>query len=104
MTKPTLPPFWKWLMRITFAVTMVLFLVPAVYVVKYYAMDRPREEAIAKQPEIVGGPKTNPDALLRASRLAEDIHQPTASRRWAISEMGDTLLVPGISYCRPWNV
>ena len=47
--KPTLPPFWKWLMRITFAVTMVLFLAPAVYVVKYYAVDRPREEAIAGQ-------------------------------------------------------
>ena len=99
--KPTLPPFWKWLMRITFAVTMVLFLAPAVYVVKYYAIDRPREEAFVNRPEMMGGPDTNPDALLRVSRKATDAHLPTSSRQWAILEIGQTLLVPGVSYKRP---
>ncbi len=100
-SKPTLPPFWKWLMRITFGITMVLFLAPAVYVVKYYAVDRPREEALVNRPERMGGPDTNPDALLRVSRKAEDAHLPTSSRQWAILEIGQTLLVPGVSYKRP---
>ena len=101
--KPTLPPFWKWLMRVTFAVTMVLFLAPAVYVVKYYAVDRAREEAIAKRTDMpdLDGPQTNPDYLLRELRQAEDPHGDTSSRRWAITEIGDTLQRPGISYQRP---
>ena len=99
--KPTLPPFWKWLMRITFVVTMALFLAPTVYVVKYYAVDRPREEAFADRPEMMGGADTNPDALLRASRIARDIHLPTASRQWGILEMGETLRRPGVAYKRP---
>jgi len=41
--KPTLPPFWKWLMRVTAVFALALFLVPTVYVVKYYAVDKPRE-------------------------------------------------------------
>jgi len=102
--KPTLPPFWKWLMRATFALTMVLFLAPAVYVVKYYAVDKPREEALADRPEMLrmmGSLDTNPDALLRASRRARDIHRPTDSRQWEILEIGVTLTRPGIAYERP---
>ena len=99
--KPTLPPFWKWLMRGTFALTMVLFFAPAVYVVKYYAVDKPREEAIADRPEMMGGPETDPDALLRVSRAAEDKRRPASDRQWAITEMGDTLRRPGVSYKRP---
>ena len=43
--KPAPPPFWKWLMRVTFAVTMLLFLAPAVCVLKYYGVDKPRAAA-----------------------------------------------------------
>ena len=99
--KPTLPPFWKWLMRATFALSMVLFLAPTVYVVKYYAVDKPREEALAGRPEMMGGPGTNPDALLRASRAAADKHRSASDRQWAIAEMGSTLRQPGIGYKRP---
>ena len=90
-------------MRITFAVTMLLFLAPAVYVVKYYAVDRPREEAVAHRTLILArdGPDTDPDSILRASRLAADTHSPTNSRQWAIMEMGLTLRRPGVAYERP---
>lgn len=101
--KPALPPFWKWLMRITFAITMILFLAPTVYVVKYYAVDRPREEALAERivfPEFEG-PNRDPDELLRETHRAKDVRLPLVSRSWAIRDMGDTLCVPGISYKRP---
>lgn len=103
LPKPTLPPFWKWLMRITFAVTMILFLAPTVYVVKYYAVDRPREEALADRiifPEF-DGPARDPDELLRESRRARDIRLSLASRQWAVRDMGDTLRVSGVNYRRP---
>lgn len=38
-----MPPAMRWLMRITGALALLLFLTPTVYVVKYYAFDRPRE-------------------------------------------------------------
>src|ERR1700712_4391573 len=71
--KPTLPPFWKWLMRITFAVTMALFLAPAVYVVKYYALDLPREIALP-QPHQLSWRKDphNPDDLLAEAKTANE--------------------------------
>ena len=100
--KPTLPPFWKWLMRVTFVLTMTLFLAPAFYVVKYYAVDKPREELIVKKflPSL-DGPQMDPDYLLRTSRLAKDSHRPTSSRQWSIFEMGYILRHPGVSYKRP---
>lgn len=96
--KPTLPPFWKWLMRITFAVTMVLFLAPAVYVVKYYAVDRPREEALvgATVPD-----HTVPqvDYLPVLEKRARGSHME--ARVEAIGRMGLILRQPGVSYKRP---
>jgi len=103
--KPTLPPFWKWLMRVTFVLTMTLFLAPTFYVVKYYAVDKPREEALADRPEItrhmMGSLDTRPDALLGASRRAREIHRSTGSRQEEIVEIGMTLERPGIAYERP---
>ncbi len=90
-------------MRITFAVTMVLFLAPTVYVVKYYAVDRPREEAIADRivfPEFEG-PNREPDELLREARRARDGQLPLTARQWAIRDMGDTLRTPSVNYKRP---
>ena len=95
--KPTLPPFWKWLMRITFAVTMVLFLAPAVYVVKYYAVDRPREEAFAATAPDRTAPTA--DYLPALEKSARDIH--AGSRVEAVRRVGVVLQQPGINYRRP---
>ena len=43
---PTMPKSWQWLLRITGLVAMLLFLTPTAYVVKYYAVDLPRERKI----------------------------------------------------------
>ncbi len=99
--KPVLKPFWKWLLRATTAATMLLFLAPTFYVLKYYGFDRPREEALARRPERMGGPETDPDALLRASRLAGDLHKPASSRQRAIREIGLTLRRSGVGWKRP---
>lgn len=42
-----MPPAMRWLLRVTGALALLLFLAPTVYVVKFYALDRPREEARA---------------------------------------------------------
>jgi hypothetical protein len=99
--KPVLKPFWKWLLRATTAAAMLLFLAPTFYVLKYYGFDRPREEALARRPETTGGPATDPDALLRASRLAGDLHKPASSRQRAITEIGLTLRRSGVGWKRP---
>lgn len=96
--KPTLPPFWKWLMRITFAVTMVLFLAPTVYVVKYYALDRPREEALAAA-TVPDRAAPQADYLPALEKRARDIR--TGSRPEMVRRMGLILRQPGISYRRP---
>ena len=96
--KPTLPPFWKWLMRITFAVTMVLFLAPAVYVVKYYAVDRPREAAIREVP--ASAPLTA-DYLSAEAKTAHDLHRPSQTRTAAVHQIGLILRRPGINWQRP---
>jgi hypothetical protein len=90
-------------MRITFAVTMVLFLAPAVYVVKYYAIDRPREETIARQTvyAVRDERETDPDLLLRASHEAKDSRLRADSRQAAIADIGNIVRRPGISYQRP---
>ncbi len=96
--KPTLPPFWKWLMRVTFAVTMTLFLAPAVYVVKYYALDRPREEALAAPPTPdLAAPRA--DYLLALEKRARNVG--AGSRLEVVRRIGLILRDPGISYRRP---
>jgi len=96
--KPTLPPFWKWLMRVTFALTMVLFLAPAVYVVKYYAVDRPREQALAAATAPApSAPRA--DYLLALEKRARDTHN--GSRPETVRRIGLILREPGIGYKRP---
>ena len=96
--KLTLPPFWKWLMRITFAVTMVLFFTPAVYVVKYYAVDRPREEALAAA-AVPDRTAPRADYLPALEKQARDTR--TSSRLEAVRRIGIILEQPGIGYKRP---
>lgn len=47
-----MPASWRLLMRVTGALALLLFLAPTVYVIKYYAFDRPREEKRATQVSI----------------------------------------------------
>lgn len=103
-TKPTLPPFWKWLMRITFAVTMVLFLAPTVYMVKYYAVDKPREDRLVKTGH---GWRSAYIAPREADYLPymEDRarHGPSGERNLAVYTLGETLQQPYISIQRPFE-
>ncbi|MGI4790704.1 MAG: hypothetical protein ACRYFS_17885 [Janthinobacterium lividum] len=100
--KTTLPPFWNWLMRLTAVFALALFLVPTVYVVKYYAVDKPRETEQTKA--------TNPRwpielAPLQAAYLPlmEERAETgsTEERMAAIHRMGETLRQPYISVKRP---
>ena len=88
-------------MRITFAVTMALFLAPAVYMVKYYAVDKPREREIVKQ-----GMEKNAAAWQRdADNLPFLEYRArtglSAGRLQAVQGLGETLLQPYISVRRP---
>ena len=100
--KPTLPPFWKWLMRVTFAVTMVLFLAPTVYIVKYYAIDKPRETERMRVTSPFWAPHQMP---LRADflPLMEDRARNglAGERLEAVQRIGETLCQPYASIKRP---
>lgn len=85
-------------MRITFAVTMVLFFAPAVYVVKYYAADRPREEALAAA-DVPDRAVPGADYLPALEKRARDTR--TSARMEAVRRIGRILQQPGISYERP---
>lgn len=95
------------MMRITFAVTMVLFLAPTVYVVKYYAVDRPRESALAALP--ISDRAASADDLGTAYLSADYLptHEKRAriglqiARTKAIRNIGSILREPGIGYKRP---
>jgi len=99
--KPILPPFWKWLMRVTFVVTMALFLAPAVYMVKYYSVDKPREREIVKQGlgENAYSRVQDADVLPLLEYRARSGTQ--AGRLQAVQNLGETLLQPYISVKRP---
>lgn len=99
-TKPTLPPFWKWLMRVTFAVTMVLFLAPTVYVVKYYAVDKPREEAYVRQLMVCSCyPSLTINAVIYWERQATDVQ--AGNRKQAIHALGVLLHLPAANFWHP---
>jgi hypothetical protein len=85
-------------MRITFAVTMVLFLAPAVYVVKYYAIDRPREEALASS-QTLDLTASRADYLPALEKRARAVG--AGSRPEIVRRIGVVLREPGISYQRP---
>ena len=99
--KLTLPPFWKWLMRVTFAVTMALFLAPAVYVVKYYAVDKPHEQTIVRQglDKNASAVPQNADSLPLLEYWARTGR--AAGRLQAVQGLGETLRQPYISVKRP---
>ena len=96
--KPTLPPFWKGLMRVTFAVTLLLFLTPTFYALKYYIIDKPREDAL--QAGTLNDPALpHADYLPRLERHARDADP--AARQQAVTRIGTVLREPYISLKRP---
>jgi len=98
--KPTLPPFWKWLMRVTFAVTMALFLAPTVYVVKYYAVDRPAEIAYAKHlGYCLCIPSPTMEAVVYWEQQARDARGERQIK--AIKTLGGILGSSGANFRRP---
>lgn len=100
--KPTLPPFWKGLMRVTFAVTLLLFLTPTFYAIKYYMVDKPGEEAYSHRIHpVMGGPNTDLDALPQTVRQAQDRSSDQSTRLWMIEQIGLTLCQPYVSVRRP---
>lgn len=98
--KPTLPPFWKWLMRVTFAITMALFLAPTVYVVKYYAVDKPAEEAyVTRLKTCACLPSLTMNAVIYWERQAADVQ--AGNRTQAIHALGIILHQPAVGITRP---
>lgn len=97
---PTLPPFWKWLMRVTFGVTMALFLAPTVYVVKYYAVDKPAEEAYVRQLATCSClPSLTTNAVIYWERQANNVQ--AGNRMPAIHALGVILHLPAAQIERP---
>ena len=94
-------------MRLTGAVTLLLFLTPAIYVVKYYGVDRPREDKIAE----VAALSTSPEPFLKKSQFTVDdlpalqkivrIQSDPISQIAAIKIMETILLQPAIRWRRP---
>ncbi len=100
--KLTLPPFWKWLMRGTFAVTMVLFLAPAVYVAKYYAVDKPQEtDRLSAASPFVSARQMPLQAEYLPVMEERARHGPAGERIPAIYCIGEILRQPYISLKRP---
>ena len=98
--KMTLPPFWKWLMRLTFAITLLLFLTPTFYAIKYYAIDKPREDSYAKElarTPLVAAPIA--DALPWFEERAQD--RNSDARVPAIRQIGTILRYRNINYWNP---
>ena len=95
------------MMRLTAVFTVALFLTPTFYVVKYYALDLPREKAITGPHGLqwLRDPH-NPDDLLAETRTAshpivEEFNPAQMYRVQAIQAMGQTLRLPGVRWKRP---
>ena len=87
-------------MRLTAVFALALFLVPTVYVVKYYAVDKPRETEYARELGVTPlAPLPTANALPYWEEMARD--PQTDKRTTAIKTIGDILRQPGINYARP---
>lgn len=94
-------------MRISGTLAIALFLTPSFYVVKYYALDLPREKAIAEAGSVkwLADPQ-NPDSMMAEVQAAKQQSAQTAVagqsyRIEAIRQMGKTLRLPGMGWRRP---
>ncbi len=97
--KPSAPPALKWLMRITGIIALLLFLTPTFYVVKYYALDLPREKQLQGVHILEALQDGNADALFYFTAQARS--QDPAKRWFAVQSIGHLLQQPGIGWRRP---
>lgn len=87
-------------MRVTFAVTLLLFLVPTFYVIKYYALDKPREQKYAWELRVMPlAAVPTADALPLFEERAQD--RNSGARVTAIRQIGAILRGRGINYWIP---
>ena len=87
-------------MRVTFAVTMALFLAPTVYVIKYYSVDKPAEEAYIRQLMVCScTPSLTMNSVAYWERQAADAQ--AGNRMPAIHALGVILHFPNVGIKRP---
>ena len=99
--KPVMPASWQWTLRVTGLVTILLFLTPTFYVVKYFAADLPREKTLAQPGRMAWQDDPyNPDDLLAEADAAKTDPNPK-DRVAAIQLMGETLRRAGVNWKRP---
>ena len=103
------PPAWKWLMRVTGTFAMLLFLTPTFYVVKYYALDTPREQKLVKAASTADGNYWNTynsssnlsaDDLPALTWIARNAHDWELQQD-AIGATESVLLQPRVGWKRP---
>ncbi len=87
-------------MRVTFAITMLLFLTPTFYAIKYYAVDKPREQRYAWELSVMPlAAAPTADALPLLEERAQDRNSDT--RVPAVRQIGAILRSRGINYWIP---
>lgn len=100
-----MPPSWQWLLRVTGAVAILLFLTPTVYVIKYYSLDLPREQEMAKSVSATDYSLADKEDLTADDlpALTKILHnnQDWEAREEAVPAMEKVLLQPGIGWKRP---
>ncbi len=89
-------------MRVTFAVTMLMFLAPTVYVVKYYAVDRPRETSQLSAASPFLSARQMPMQAEYLPLMEERAQNGLPGERiFAVNRIGETLRQPYVSLKRP---
>ncbi len=104
-TNLAMPASWQWLLRITGAVALLLFLTPTFYVVKYYSLDLPHEQAKAKivsasDYKFAGKNNLTADDMPALTKILHNDNDWEA-REAAVGGLETVLLQPGIGWKRP---
>jgi hypothetical protein len=109
-SKPAMPTSWQWVLRITGAIAILLFLTPTVYVVKYYAIDLPREQKLAhevsnvntgaygfRHSSFIGCTADELPAIIWCVQNSKD----PQTKEDAVAAIQTVLLQPGVGWKRP---
>lgn len=103
--KPAMPASWQWLLRLTGIFALLLFLTPTFYVIKYYSLDLPREQAKVKSVSasdynFAGNKNLTADDLPALTKILHN-EQDWEARKEAVGGLKTVLLQPGIGWKRP---